>query len=196
MGQITKTKEQILAEIMVKVISGQQLTDGENKLLTENESTLKDAATTLKNVSSKVKEAEQAKKLEEYIKKFSTFLESFKKDVSSKTFETGADLKNWLKDQVKNVPVLKNSKGSGSTDWLSPININTVKPNSYNGIIYNFVNDSDKGVTKHAIVDKITEVKGKCTNKAGYMYRVNMALSGKIPGLVYNEKTKLVTLKK
>ena len=115
MEKVTKTKEQVLAEIMVKVISGQQLTNDENKVLAENVGTLKTATTTLKNVGSKVKEAEQAEKLEKHKKEFSTFLESFKKDVSSKTFETGADLKNWLKDQIKNVPVLKSSKGSGST---------------------------------------------------------------------------------
>lgn len=191
-----KSKEQILAEIMVKVISGQQLTNDENKVLAENATNVSNLAKQVKQSTSAAKEAEQAEKLEKYKTEFNDFLEEFKGNVATKTFETGADLKNWLKDQAKNVPVLKGTKGTGTTDWLSPINVNTVKPNSYNGIIYNFVNDSDKGVTKQAIVDKITEVKGKCTNKAGYMYRVNMALSGKIPGLVYNEKTKLVTLEK
>ncbi len=195
MEKVTKTKEQVLAEIMVKVISGQQLTNDENKVLAENATNVSNLAKQVKQSTTAAKKAEAAEKLEKYKKEFSTFLESFKKDVSSKTFETGADLKNWLKDQIKNVPVLKSSKGSGSGDWLAPVNIATLKPDSYNGIIYNCVKNAEKGVLKADIVKAIETVKGPCTNKAGYMYRVNMAISGKVPGLVYDAKTKLVTLK-
>jgi hypothetical protein len=191
-----KSKQEVLAELLTKMLTGATLTSDEQMVLAENSSAIQAASKTAKNVAKEKSEELKQLEVENHKTEVSEFLKSFNETLAGKTFETGNELKNWLKEQVKNVPVLKGTKGSADTNWLKPVNTSNLKPDSYMGIIHTFVSGSPKGVTKQAIVDQITKVKGKCTNKAGYMYRVNMALSGKLPGLVYDEKTKLVTLTK
>lgn len=183
-------KSIILGAILTKMMSGGVLTTEEKAILAGAADTLQKATKTAKENKAVLAEQKRKEEEEEHHATFTAFYESAKKSFQATDFKSADDLKKWLLTTAKVVPTLKRKRNNSTTDWLTPIDVETVKPDSYNGLILASLKEGPK--TKAQLV-KVLKDAGKDGGKAGLMYRVNMAINGKIPGCSYNEKTKMVT---
>ena len=188
-----KTEVEILAEVMVKVIMNQPLTEDEKKLVAKhaNKST---NVTQIIADSVKEKQAEvHSDAVREWFKGFKQTVQSMKLDDLPKS---GDELKSTLTGLLAECPVLtketkkRGSNGSGNAPDFS--DVTKYKAGVYNSIIWNAVNNAGtSGIDKKDVVKAIeTALTGQKVPAVGYAYRVGQALKHGMPiteknGLLY-----------
>ncbi len=165
-AETVKTKEQVIAEILVKsLLTGVgSLSADEKKLLAENSSTIANLSKSVTSAKASIDAEQLAKEKEKYQHDLLTFITDFKarfEAILLKTPEvTGTDVKSFLKEQAGLVPVWK-TKGSGS-GTSTPIGPKTgnIRPDSYAGVIKAaLMAAGEKGLTFAQLGEAIVKAK-------------------------------------